>query len=78
MLPMGSLVEEVRAASQLPSPVLCRAIREAVRVTQQRIADELGVHRVTVARWEAGLRRPRNDLAVAYAGLLRSLEAAAR
>lgn len=34
-----------------------KRIREAAGLTQQRIADELGVDRVTVARWETGIRR---------------------
>jgi transcriptional regulator with XRE-family HTH domain len=31
-------------------------IREALGMTQAELADELGVHRVTVARWETGDR----------------------
>jgi hypothetical protein len=38
------------------------------------MANELGVHRVTVARWEAGLRRPRGRLLHAYATLLDALQ----
>ena len=36
-------------------------IREARKkrgLTQQQLADELGVHRVTVVRWESGAREP--------------------
>jgi transcriptional regulator with XRE-family HTH domain len=38
------------------------------------MANELGVHRVTVARWEAGRRRPRGQLLHAYAQLLDALQ----
>lgn len=70
---MNQLVEEVRATRALPTPALARAIRQAAGVSQQRLADELGVGRVTVTRWESGERRPRGPLAVAYAQLLAEL-----
>jgi DNA-binding transcriptional regulator YiaG len=38
------------------------------------MAGELGVHRVTVARWEAGRRRPRGRLLNAYVTLLDALQ----
>ena len=71
---MSALVEEIRAAKRLPSPAMARAIRLAADVSQERIAAELGVHRVTVARWEAGARRPRGQHRAAYAELLRQLQ----
>jgi transcriptional regulator with XRE-family HTH domain len=70
---MTELLEEVRRARRLPPPALARAIREAAGVSQQRVADELGVHRVSVARWELGRRRPRGQLLVAYNDLLDAL-----
>ncbi len=70
---MSDLLQEVRAARALPTPALARAIRQAAGVSQQRLADELGVGRVTVTRWEQGTRRPRGRLAVAYARLLQEL-----
>jgi DNA-binding transcriptional regulator YiaG len=33
-----------------------QAIRDALGLTQEELADHLGVHRVTVARWESGTR----------------------
>ncbi len=33
-----------------------RRIRDELGLTQGQLADELGVHRVTVAKWEAGDR----------------------
>lgn len=71
---MSSLLDEVRAARRLPPPAMRRAIRQAAGVTQQRIADELGVDRVTVTRWEAGRRHPRGELAARYTRLLDALQ----
>ncbi len=33
-----------------------KRIREELGMTQAQLADEVGVHRVTVAKWEAGDR----------------------
>lgn len=71
-----TLLEEIRAVRHLPAPALARAIREAAGVSQERIAQELGVDRVTVTRWESGARRPRGAQAVAYARLLEQLKEA--
>jgi transcriptional regulator with XRE-family HTH domain len=32
------------------------ALRERLELTQQELADKLGVDRVTIARWETGTR----------------------
>jgi transcriptional regulator with XRE-family HTH domain len=73
---MSELLSEVRNALRLPPPPVARAIREAAHVTQERLAEELGVHRVSLARWEAGTRAPRGKLRARYAQLLRELERA--
>lgn len=39
------------------------------------MAAELGVHRVTLARWESGTRRPAGELLTAYTRLLMDLAA---
>jgi DNA-binding transcriptional regulator YiaG len=70
---VGQLAQEVRRARRLPPPPLARAIREAADVSQERMAGELGVHRVTVARWETGRRRPRGQLLHSYLALLDEL-----
>jgi len=57
MSPM-TLAEEVRARRDAPSPAEARAMRRAAGVTQQRMAEEIGVARMTLARWESGERRP--------------------
>lgn len=71
---MSDLLAEARMSRSMPSPALARAIRRDACVTQQRIADELGVHWTTVARWERGERVPRGQMRVRYAGLLRALQ----
>jgi DNA-binding transcriptional regulator YiaG len=75
--PMRGLVQQVRAARRLPTPTVARAIRAAVGVTQQQLAEELGVGRVTVARWESGTRTPRGELRSRYVELLEELRDAA-
>lgn len=40
------------------TPAELKAIRtDSLRLTQQELADKLGVQRNTVARWEMGIRR---------------------
>ena len=70
------LLEQVRAAQRLPTPAVARAIRQAAGVTQQRVADELAINRVTVARWELGERSPRGELRLRYVELLDTLREA--
>lgn len=51
-----------------------KRIRGRLRLTQQELADQLGVSRVTVARWETGLR----TISEPVARLIRRLAAEAR
>ena len=37
-----------------------KALRKKLKITQQGLADAIGVDRVTVARWETDQRRPSN------------------
>jgi DNA-binding transcriptional regulator YiaG len=71
--PTLELTERVKQARRLPPPTVARAIRDAVGVSQQEVADELGVHRVSVARWETGSRVPKGALRLAYIDLLDQL-----
>jgi len=71
-----TLVEEVRMLQELPKPARARAIREAAGLSQGRIALELGVHRITVSRWENGERCPRGASRLAWADLLDTLRRA--
>ena len=45
----------------------------AAGAAQRRVAEELGVDRVTVTRWELGMRTPRGELRTLYAELLEDL-----
>lgn len=74
---MSDLLGEVRDRRRLPQPAMARAIRETAGVSQERVAEELGVHPVTVYRWEKGTRRPRGRLLRSYADLLAQLSEAA-
>jgi len=49
MLPMATSAADVKPAEM-------KRIRDELGLTQEELAEELGVHRVTVARWEAGDR----------------------
>ncbi|MDQ3326232.1 MAG: helix-turn-helix domain-containing protein [Actinomycetota bacterium] len=74
---MSQLLDEVARRRRVPAPAVARAIRVEAGVSQQRLADEVGVHRMTVARWEAGERRPRGAMAARWAEVLDSLREAA-
>lgn len=67
-----ALIDEV-LARRLPSARTRRAIRLAARVSQVRMAEELGVHRLTFVRWENGTHEPRGESAERYAHLLDEL-----
>ena len=67
------LVDQVRVRFQLPPPGLAKAIRQAAGVSQGAVARELGVHRVTVARWESGERSPRPHHLRGYLALLEDM-----
>jgi DNA-binding transcriptional regulator YiaG len=69
------LLDEVRQAKRLPTPAAARMIRIAAGVSQERLAVELGVHRMTVVRWESGERAPRGLHRAVYAQLLDQLRA---
>ncbi len=70
---MSGLLDDVRVDRGLPPPERAREIRSTAGVSRARLATELGVHEVTIARWERGTRVPRGRLRVEYARLLRSL-----
>jgi transcriptional regulator with XRE-family HTH domain len=46
-----------------------KAWRIRSKMTQQALADALGVHRVTVAKWEAGMNEIPHYLHLALKGL---------
>jgi transcriptional regulator with XRE-family HTH domain len=75
---MDGLSEAIRAARArraLPAPRVRRLVREAAGLSQQAVADALGVTRATVTRYEGGLRSPRDP--GAYLAVLERLAAEA-
>jgi DNA-binding transcriptional regulator YiaG len=74
-VPMSALMHEVCEAQSLPPPVVRKAIREGAGVAQERFAGALGVHRVTLARWESRTgQEPRGERRAKYARALRELQ----
>lgn len=58
----------------LPPPQVARAVRISAGATQDEVAEEVGVDRATVARWESGDRSPSRRHAELYAAVLRDLQ----
>jgi transcriptional regulator with XRE-family HTH domain len=68
-------IERSRARRRLPSPEQRRALRERAGISQAEVASALGVHRITVTRWETGQRVPGDEKLEAYVQLLDRLAA---
>jgi len=58
---------------RLASTGAARAIRQDAGLSLGEMAQDVGVHRSTLFRWEAGLRRPRGPAAERYLALLEDL-----
>jgi transcriptional regulator with XRE-family HTH domain len=74
MHPLAEAVAERRRHERPGAAV--RAILDAANVTETEVAKALNVAPVTVSRWLSGQRRPRGELARAYADLVDDLERA--
>ena len=70
---LDQLLIEARLSRSLPAPPLRRLLRERAGLSQQDIADVIGVSRPAVTRWESGLRLPRTAARARYAELLERL-----
>jgi transcriptional regulator with XRE-family HTH domain len=70
---LDQAIEDARARRQLPSPRARRAIRVGAGIPQRVIAQELGVSRVQVSRYEAGSRDPAPSIARRYSEVLSRL-----
>lgn len=70
---MSALFADARLAAHCPPPRIAKTIRQTAGLTQQDLATELGVHVVTVARWECGTNRPRGRMLARYSSLLQQL-----
>lgn len=61
---------------ELPQPDERRALREQAGLTQQEMADAIGVTRAAISQWEAGTRTPRGPLLDRYVEAIRALREA--
>lgn len=68
------VIQQVRAARALPAPAIARALRQAAGLSQGQVAEHLGVHRLTLHRWETGANRPRGQHLADYAALVADLQ----
>jgi transcriptional regulator with XRE-family HTH domain len=64
---------EAASKRRLPSHQICRHIREQAGVTQTAVAHAIGIHRASVARYEAGTRVPRGETLHRYVAVLERL-----
>ena len=64
-----------RARRRLPDPEERRFLRKRAGLTQQQVADALGVSRVSVTLWESGRRSPGKHHWSDYLALLDRLAA---
>lgn len=76
----ATVAEQIRSRLgvrlELPQPDERRRLREAAGLSQQEVADALGVTRAAVGHWETGLRSPRGRLLTAYVDVIRVLREA--
>jgi len=67
------LVAEAHARQALPPVEIRRLLRQRVGISQQELADALGVSRPALSRWESGDRSPRGASRLAYSEALQRL-----
>ncbi|MEU2147876.1 MULTISPECIES: helix-turn-helix transcriptional regulator [Streptomyces albovinaceus subgroup] len=65
---VNALLEDV-----LPTPRVRQQLRLAAGLTQQEVAEAVGVKRLAVARWELGQTHPRRPHRAVYIHLLKRL-----
>jgi len=63
-------VDEVVAVRALLRSGEARRLREAAQLSRAELAARVGVHEVTLAKWECGSRVPRPASALALGGAL--------
>jgi transcriptional regulator with XRE-family HTH domain len=64
------------ARRRLPEPLILRHIRERAQVSQEELAEIVGVDRASVSRWENGTRTPKGENLLTYIAALERLEEA--
>jgi transcriptional regulator with XRE-family HTH domain len=65
-----ALLDRARRRREAPDPEWARMLRQRAGVTQQEVADLLGVTAPEVSRWENGQRRPGGTVRDRYEQLL--------
>ena len=63
----------LRVRRDLPAPAQRRELREAAGLTQQELADVVGVTRTAVSNYEQGIRTPRGIALTRYVEAIRTL-----
>ncbi|MFH9225935.1 helix-turn-helix transcriptional regulator [Streptomyces lydicus] len=76
----ATVAEEIRSRLQvrtdLPCPEQRRALRTSAGLSQQELADAVGVTRQAVSHWESGIRTPRGAVLDRYIDAIRALREA--
>jgi transcriptional regulator with XRE-family HTH domain len=67
---LSEAFELQRLRRALPNPARRRLIRESHGLSQEVVAQAVGVTRATLCRWELGLREPRDRNLVRYSEVL--------
>ena len=68
-----SLEERARLRTRLPTPDECRRLRVAALIEAQEMAQELGINKATLWKWESGVSSPTGPTRDRYAELLENL-----
>jgi len=71
---LDALIARKRERVELPAPSECRALRKALGLTLQEVAELVGCSHVAVVHWEKGERTPQGDNRTRYRELLDALE----
>lgn len=71
-----AITRRLKLRSDLPEPAERRSLREAVGLSQQEIADIVGVTRNTISGYELGVRAPQGAHLDRYVEALRALREA--
>lgn len=71
---LANVVALATTKHNLPAPEMRRALRIAAGLSQQQVANGLGVSRSAVDHWEKGRREPRAQHLAEYAYLLQQLQ----
>jgi transcriptional regulator with XRE-family HTH domain len=70
MQKLEAALTEAKRSRSLPSAPACRLLRERAGLTQEHIAQALGVSRATISRYETGDRKPRGVVRLRYVEVL--------